>query len=144
MKLMDFNRAKNDCDECIKINPAFIKAWIRKGAVLEAMKQHDKAIDAYQVLFHIYDLICYFFIQEAIKLDPNAKEASEGMNRVMTAKYASRNDPEQVKQRAMNDPEVAQIMGDPGMRMILEQVSKLPIMLPINAFLDATKSSCCR
>jgi len=55
-------------------------------------------------------------------LDPNAKEASEGMNRVMTAKYASRNDPEQVKQRAMNDPEVAQIMGDPGMRMILEQV----------------------
>ena len=64
----------------------------------------------------------YFAIQEAIKLDPNAKEASEGMNRVMTAKYASRNDPEQVKQRAMNDPEVAQIMGDPGMRMILEQV----------------------
>jgi len=111
MKLMDFNRAKNDCDECIKINPTFIKAWIRKGAVLEAMKQHDKAIDAYQ---------------EAIKLDPNAKEASEGMNRVMTAKYASRNDPEQVKQRAMNDPEVAQIMGDPGMRMILEQMQQNP------------------
>lgn len=123
MKLMDFNRAKNDCDECIKINPTFIKAWIRKGAVLEAMKQHDKAIDAYQV-YYLKALFSnrYFVIQEAIKLDPNAKEASEGMNRVMTAKYASRNDPEQVKQRAMNDPEVAQIMGDPGMRMILEQV----------------------
>ena len=123
MKLMDFNRAKNDCDECIKINPTFIKAWIRKGAVLEAMKQHDKAIDAYQV-YYLKALFSnlYFAIQEAIKLDPNAKEASEGMNRVMTAKYASRNDPEQVKQRAMNDPEVAQIMGDPGMRMILEQV----------------------
>ena len=40
----------------------------------------------------------------------------------MTAKYASRNDPEAVKQRAMNDPEVAQIMGDPTMRMILDQV----------------------
>ena len=123
MKLMDFNRAKNDCDECIKINPTFIKAWIRKGAVLEAMKQHDKAIDAYQVChLNVFSLKYYFVFQEAIKLDPNAKEASEGMNRVMTAKYASRNDPEQVKQRAMNDPEVAQIMGDPGMRMILEQV----------------------
>merc|ERR1712235_102162 len=102
---------KNDCDECIKLNPGFVNAWIRKGAVLEAMKQHDKAIDAYQ---------------EAIKLDPNAKEASEGLNRVMTAKYASRNDPEAVKQRAMNDPEVAQIMGDPTMRMILEQMQQNP------------------
>ena len=61
-------------------------------------------------------------VQEALRLDPNAKEASEGINRTMMAKYASRNDPEAVKQRAMNDPEVAQIMGDPTMRMILEQV----------------------
>jgi len=111
MKLMDFNRAQKDCEECIRLNPTFVKAWIRKGAVLEAMKQHDKAIDAYQ---------------EAAKLDPNAKEASEGLNRVMMAKYASRNDPEQVKQRAMNDPEVAEIMGDPSMRMILEQMQQNP------------------
>jgi len=75
------------------------------------MKQHDNAMESYQ---------------EALKLDPNAKEASEGLNRVMTAKYASRNDPEAVKQRAMNDPEVAQIMGDPTMRMILEQMQQNP------------------
>ena len=50
MKLMDFNRAQKDCEECLKLNPGFVKAWIRKGAVQEAMKQHDKAIDSYQVL----------------------------------------------------------------------------------------------
>merc|ERR1711953_34666 len=111
MKLMDFNRAQKDCEECLKLNPTFVRAWIRKGAVLEAMKQHDNAIEAYQ---------------EAIKLDPNAKEAQEGMNRVYSAKYASRNDPEQVRQRAMNDPEVAQIMGDPSMRMILDQMQSNP------------------
>ena len=44
------------------------------------------------------------------------------MNRVSSLKYAARNDPEQVKARAMNDPEIQAIMGDPSMRMILEQV----------------------
>merc|ERR1712192_176673 len=35
-------------------------------------------------------------------------------------------DPEEVKSRAMNDPEVQQIMGDPAMRMILEQMQSDP------------------
>lgn len=47
------------------------------------------------------------------------------MDRVTTAKYAGRNDPEEVRQRAMNDPEVQMIMGDPSMRIILEQVRSL-------------------
>ena len=32
----------------------------------------------------------------------------------------------QVRQRAMNDPEVQQIMSDPAMRMILEQMQSDP------------------
>jgi hypothetical protein len=35
-------------------------------------------------------------------------------------------DPEEVRSRAMNDPEVQQIMGDPAMRMILEQMQSDP------------------
>ena len=57
----------------------------------------------------------------------------------MNAKYASRNDPEAVKQRAMNDPEVAQIMGDPTMRMILEQVKLNKFLNLLKTTLDATK-----
>jgi len=111
MKLMEFNRAQKDCEESLKLKPDFVKCWIRKGAVLEALKQHDNALEAFRT---------------ALELDPNAKEAKEGMNRVMTAKYAGRNDPEQVRQRAMNDPEVQQIMGDPSMRLILEQMNSNP------------------
>jgi len=111
MKLMEFHRAQKDCEESLKLKPDFVKCWIRKGAVFEALKQHDNALEAFRT---------------ALELDPNAAEAKNGMNRVMTAKYASRNDPEATRQRAMNDPEVQQIMGDPSMRMILEQMQSNP------------------
>ena len=41
--------------------------------------------------------------------------------------YSGRSsDPEEVRKRAMNDPEVQQIMSDPAMRMILEQMQSDP------------------
>lgn len=56
----------------------------------------------------------------------NYQEASEGMQRCMVS-HATRDDsPEEVKKRAMADPEVQQIMSDPAMRMILEQMHKDP------------------
>lgn len=36
------------------------------------------------------------------------------------------NDPEEVRKRAAADPEVQEILGDPGMRMILEQMQNDP------------------
>ena len=36
------------------------------------------------------------------------------------------NDPAAVKARAMADPEVQEIIGDPGMRLILEQMKENP------------------
>lgn len=38
----------------------------------------------------------------------------------------SNDDPEEVRKRAENDPEIQQILGDPGMRMILEQMQNDP------------------
>ncbi len=35
-------------------------------------------------------------------------------------------DPEEVRKRAANDPEIQQILGDPGMRLILEQMQNEP------------------
>ncbi|XP_008330560.1 stress-induced-phosphoprotein 1 isoform X2 [Cynoglossus semilaevis] len=110
-KLLEFQLALKDCDECIKLDPTFIKGFTRKGAVLEAMKEYSKAMDTYQ---------------KAQELDSSSKEASEGMQRCMVS-HATRDDsPEEVKKRAMADPEVQQIMSDPAMRMILEQMHKDP------------------
>ena len=36
------------------------------------------------------------------------------------------NDPEAVRQRAMRDPEVQQILADPAMQLILQQMQKDP------------------
>ena len=49
MKLMEFHRAQKDCEESLKLKPDFVKCWIRKGAVFEALKQHDNALEAFRV-----------------------------------------------------------------------------------------------
>lgn len=110
-KLLEFQLALKDCEECIKLDPNFIKGYTRKGAALEAMKDFSKAMDVYQ---------------KALELDSNSKEATEGLQRCMVSQAMRIDSPEDVKQRAMADPEVQQIMSDPAMRMILEQMQKDP------------------
>ncbi|KAM6907029.1 stress-induced-phosphoprotein 1 [Xenentodon cancila] len=110
-KLLEFQLAVKDCEECIKIEPTFIKGYTRKGAALEAMKDYSKAMDAYQ---------------KALEMDSSSKEASEGIQRCMVSQAMRNDSPEEVKKRAMADPEVQQIMTDPAMRMILEQMQKDP------------------
>lgn len=54
------------------------------------------------------------------------QEVKEGLGACYRAQRIPGGDPEEIKKRAMNDPEVQQIMGDPAMRMILEQMQENP------------------
>ncbi|XP_038643245.1 LOW QUALITY PROTEIN: stress-induced-phosphoprotein 1 [Scyliorhinus canicula] len=110
-KLLEFQLALKDCEECIHIDHTFLKGYTRKGAALEALKDFSKAMDVYQ---------------KALELDSNSKEASEGYQRCLMLQYNRNDTPEEVKRRAMGDPEVQQIMSDPAMRLILEQMQKDP------------------
>ncbi|XP_021199233.3 stress-induced-phosphoprotein 1 [Helicoverpa armigera] len=107
-KLAAFDLGLKDCDQCCKLDPKFIKGWIRKGKILQGMQQHSKALTAYQ---------------KALELDPSNAEALEGYRACSTQLNSN---PEEVRKRAMADPEVQQILRDPAMRCILEQMQQDP------------------
>lgn len=107
-KLAEFPLGLKDCDECIRLDPTFIKGYIRKGAVLLGLKDANKALLAYQ---------------KAIDLDANCQEAVDGYRKCL---LATSSDPEEVRKRAMGDPEVQGILKDPAMRLILEQMQEDP------------------
>ena len=51
---------------------------------------------------------------------------SSSKNGYKNCSIQSYSDPEETRKRAMNDPEVQQILNDPAMRMILEQMQNDP------------------
>jgi len=108
-KLAEFRLALKDCEDCIKKNPDFVKGYLRKGAALLALKENTKAAEAYQL---------------ALQLDPNCKEAKDGIYNSASARMSS--NPEDRRKEVMNDPEVQSILMDPAMRMILEQMQEDP------------------
>lgn len=120
-KLAEFALALKDSEECIRLDPNFgtcnslfarvlrllvlaVKGHLRKGMALLAMKEYNKASSAFQ---------------KALEIDPNNQEALDGYRKCTMAQYSN---PEEVRKRAMADPEVQQILGDPAMRLILEQM----------------------
>jgi stress-induced-phosphoprotein 1 len=108
-KLMEFNYCISDCDECIKLDPTFVKGYLRKGAACSLLKQYGRAKAVYE---------------EALRLDPNNQEALDGLRAAMIGGQAK--NPEEIRKKAMEDPEIRQILSDPAMSMILEQMSQDP------------------
>lgn len=74
------------------------------------MGQIQKAMDVYE---------------KAMDIAPDSEEAKQGYKDCARRQFSS-SDPEETRKRAMNDPEIQQIMGDPAMRMILEQMQSDP------------------
>ncbi|WFD08035.1 Hsp90 cochaperone [Malassezia vespertilionis] len=119
-KLTALPEALKDADEAIKVDPNFVKAYIRKSNVLYAMKEYTKALEV---------------TQRAADVD-NAQEGGaqhqheiQGQtSKCMQALYSQRSteSEEETLQRAMRDPEVASILQDPVMQSILQQAQSDP------------------
>ncbi|CAL0311673.1 unnamed protein product [Lupinus luteus] len=106
-----------DAEKCIELDPAFVKGYTRKGAVQFFMKEYEKALETYR---------------EGLKHDPNNQEMLDGISRcVQQINKASRGDlsPDELKERqakAMQDPEIQNILQDPVMRQVLVDLQESP------------------
>ena len=83
-----------------------VKAYIRKGAALQAIREFTRAQRAYE---------------EALAIDSNNQEARDGL---MLCMSSNDENPEKARERALQDPEVQEILRDPSMRVMLEQMSQ--------------------
>jgi len=100
-KLAEFRMACDDAEQCVKRDPKFVKGHIRKGMALLAMKKTSEAAESFQ---------------NALELDENNAEALDGYHKAMSSA-----DPEEMRKRAMQNPEVQEILKDPAMQIILQQ-----------------------
>jgi len=114
-KLMALPEAEKDCDKAIELDPKFVKAYIRKAAILFAKREFTKAMD-----------VC----NEAKSIDTEGKHTAE-LDGQITRCYAALNTssnqtPEEVQRNAQNNPEVQQILSDPVMQQILKDMQENP------------------
>jgi len=108
-KLMRWDAAMEDCDAAIRLDPTFIKAYIRKGKVNHCLKQYHKALQAYK---------------QAEAIDASVEDLVIAKRDTMMAiqqRNASGPIPEEDKKRALQDPEVQSAMNDPEVSSVLLQ-----------------------
>lgn len=122
-KLAALPEALKDAEEAIKVDPKFVKAYIRKANVLFSMKEFTKAMEAAQAADDVDEA------QEGGA--QNQREIQALQAKIMQGLYAQRSgeSDEQTLERAMRDPEVANIMQDPIMQSILQQAQSNPAAL---------------
>ena len=116
-KLTAFNEAQKDAEKCIALKPDFQKGYTRKGHVEFFTKQFDKALETYQL---------------GLSKDPQNEELKDGLRRTMIEIQKGQTgqvDEAEMKQRqerAMQDPEIQNILSDPVMRQVLNDMSTDP------------------
>ncbi|EPS30967.1 Heat shock protein sti1 [Penicillium oxalicum] len=118
IKLMAFPQAVQDCDEAIARDSKFIRAYMRKGQALVAMKEYNRAIDTFT---------------EAAEHDDgtHAREIEQQQQKCLEAQFSARagETEQQTMERIQNDPEIMAILGDPVMQSILNQAKSDPAAL---------------
>jgi len=113
-KLMEWQLALKDAETCVTMDPKYLKGWSRKGSIHLYLKEFHKSMDCYNMV---------------LELDPTNADAKHNLELVVQkineSNQSGEADPERQK-RAMADPEIQAILGDPQMRSILQEMQTDP------------------
>merc|ERR1719282_181194 len=115
-KIMDFNGAKTQVEKALELDPAYTKAWARKGDIEMAFKEYHKAMDSYK---------------KGLEIDPQNATCKEGLRKVTQQINFGRSQmtDEQKKEQAahaMADPDIQAILQDPVVQQTLRDFSENP------------------
>ena len=113
---MEWQRAKENFDICLKKDPTYIKAYPKKGDCHYSVKEFHKALETYEA---------------GLKLDPENELCKKGIEKTQQAIYLSNSkmspeEQQQRAQRAMADPEIQEIMNTPEVRNALNDLQTNP------------------
>ncbi|CAN6252531.1 unnamed protein product [Urochloa humidicola] len=106
-----------DAEKCLELDPTFTKGYTRKGAIQFFMKEYDKAMETYQA---------------GLKLDPSNQELLDGVRRCIeqinkaNRGEISQDELQERQNKAMQDPEIQNILTDPIMRQVLIDFQENP------------------
>lgn len=115
MKLTAVPEGLKDCDKAISLDPTFVKAHIRRAHLLHLRRDYTEAMNA---------------LEDATKQDHEHRHTGEIQN-LMSRCYTDMRGPageseEETMKRAMQNPEVREILTDPVMMQILRQMQSDP------------------
>jgi len=115
-KIMDFNGAKTQVEKALELDPAYTKAWARKGDIEMAFKEYHKAMESYQ---------------KGLEIDPQNAACKEGLRKVTQQVNYGRSQmtDEQKKEQAahgMADKDIQAILQDPVVQQTLRDFSENP------------------
>merc|ERR1712130_37874 len=114
--------------EAIKRNPKDAKIYSNRAACYTKLNAFDLTIKDCDTAIAMDPTFVKAYLRKAnvLKAIGQAKNGYRDCTIRMQSGGGGGKDPEEVRRNAMNNPEVQQIMGDPAMRMILEQMQTDP------------------
>jgi len=116
-KLVAFDNSLKDCEACLKLEPKFVKAWIRKGRIEHLKKQYHKAVESFEKAMAIEPTN-----QELLRFYRETKMAIQMRNQEGKID-------EKEQMRILNDPEIQSILKDPEIDFILKRAQADPGIL---------------